>query len=76
MVRIPKFTFYRANRFDDVIASQRIVYLHTANPHLMKIAEQDRELLAAAELPLLVPDAWSLDYPFRKSEAGSKINKY
>jgi hypothetical protein len=49
-----------------VIASQRIVYLHTANPHRMKIAEQDRELLAAAELPLLVSDAWSSDCRFRK----------
>jgi hypothetical protein len=45
------------NRFDGVIASQRTVHLHMANPHLMKIAKRDRELLAAAELPLLVSDA-------------------
>jgi len=54
MVRIPEFHIFSDNGFDDVIASQRIVYLHKANPHRMKIAEQDRELLAAPELPLLV----------------------
>jgi len=54
------------NRFNDVIPSQRIVYLHTANPHRMKIEERDRELLAAAELPLLVSDAWWADSRFRK----------
>jgi len=32
----------------------------------MKIEEQDRELLAAAELPLLVSDAWWADSRFRK----------
>jgi len=32
----------------------------------MKIEEQDRELLAAAELPLLLLDAWWADSLFRK----------
>ena len=34
--------------------------------HRMKIEEQDRELLAAAELPLLLLDAWWADSRFRK----------
>jgi hypothetical protein len=54
------------NRFDDVIASPRIVYLHTTNPRRMKIAEQDHELFAAAELPPLVSDAWWSNCRFRK----------
>jgi hypothetical protein len=39
----------------------RRAILQTADPRRMKIAEQDRELLAAAELPLLLSDAWWSD---------------
>jgi hypothetical protein len=50
----------------------RCAILQTADPHRMKIAEQDRESLAAAELPLLVSDAWWLPLP----QMGGRIKDY